>query len=156
MGSIEAHSKSGTKISSPLGDPMGCTYAGCGRQAHITLGEIDPEPRCLMHSADPNKDEAQFWTIFEHILKEAGNGVAVFKGFKFPVANFVGKTFDPPVDFSFATFTQNSNFANVKFTQNANFHGVTFNEEADFIRAEFMQGAQFSYGDFEKEVHFLM
>ncbi len=134
----------------------------CGRPS---LGPVvNGIPYCLMHTP-MGKDEAAFQGEFERILDEAGSGVADFRLFVFPKANyaqrefkancvFSGATFTQDADFTEATFTQNADFSWARFTQNAYFREVRFTQNANFSRATFMQNADFIVATFTQNADF--
>jgi len=136
-----------------MGAPDARLYR-CGRPIYEAPEGVDTEPLCLMHSRDPQKDDAAFQAEFERILQAAGGGTADFTGFVFPSSNYGGRafkarcdfkesTFNHRADFSDATFTQHVDFWGATFTQDADFHGATFTQRAYFHLATFIQGASF-------------
>jgi len=131
-------------------------YAGrrCGWPIYNAPPGIDKTRVCLMHSHDPNKDDAAFRVEFERILKAAGEGLADFTGFVFPSANYGGRKFGARCVFQHATFTQDAMFGGATFTQGAYFYGATFTQAAYFYGARFTQDANFSGATFTKGAHF--
>jgi uncharacterized protein YjbI with pentapeptide repeats len=85
-----------------------------------------------MHSNDPEKSDVEFRAEFEHILEQAGEGVADFTGFVFPGSHYGGE-FKAECYFGDATFTQSVSFAGTEFRQ------------ANFERSRFLQDARFDY-----------
>jgi len=133
----------------------------CGRPIHPAPSDLDPEPVCLMHSRDPEKDKPLFRQEIDAIL--AGKSIYnrpkdtfEFTRFVFPEANFSFAMFTQNADFSRATFTQNAAFSAAKFTQNADFSGATFTQNADFTGATFTQNAAFTMATFTQNAAFTM
>ena len=137
----------------------------CGRPIYDAPSGLDEKPVCLMHSRDPNKDDAEFRAEFERILDVAREGVADFTGFVFasacytrrefkPECIFRGATFTQAAVFSDATFAQAADFRRATFTQDANFRGATFMQEADFREATFTQDACFLEATFKQRANF--
>jgi uncharacterized protein YjbI with pentapeptide repeats len=148
----------------------------CGRPIYAAPAGVDKEPVCLMHSHDPNKDDAAFQAEFERILRDAGEGVADFSRFVFPTANFSGRKFQPACMFVETTFPQNAYFFEatfmrdsmfnkamftqgaffewVRFTHDAYFPEATFAQEANFIGARFAHGAIFQKATFSQAAGF--
>jgi len=127
----------------------------CGRPVYKASAGIDETPVCLMHSRDPNKDDAAFQAEFERILEAAGEGIADFTRFVFPSANYTGRIFAARCVFLRATFTQAAWFAGATFTQAADFYGATFTRAADFREATFTQAAFFPRATFTQAADFL-
>jgi hypothetical protein len=126
----------------------------CGRPIYNAPPGIDKTPACLMHSRDPNKDDAEFQAEFERILRDAGKGIADFCGFVFPSSNYVEREFKPVCVFRWATFTQDAAFSGATFTQDADFSEARFTQDAYFSRATFTQDAHFSRATFTQAAHF--
>jgi len=114
----------------------------CGRAIHPAPPGVDPQPVCLMHSRDPNKDSAQFQNEIDAILARTD------------IHDLTGFVFTQDADFSGAKFTQNAEFSGAKFTRNANFNSDTFTQNANFYLAEFTQGAYFFGAKFTQNAEF--
>jgi len=144
---------------------------GCGRPVHHAPSGIDKEPVCLMHSRDPNKDDAEFEEEIRAILRRKSKyhrpqDTYDFLGFVFPQevnfspapftksANFTRATFTQKANFSQATFTRNADFSWATFSQHANFYGAGFTQNADFRRTKFTQNASFSWVTFTQDADF--
>jgi uncharacterized protein YjbI with pentapeptide repeats len=138
----------------------------CHRPSYHRSG-YDPQPFCLMHSRDPQKDNQAFQAEIEDILRkaESAEGVADFRGFVFGEARYLGRVFKPScifsgamftqeADFRGATFARDAHFRGAKFTQIANFRGVTFAQFAHFSEATFAQVAQFRVSTFALDANF--
>ena len=141
------------------------TDTPCGRPIH-PAPEHDESPVCLMHSRDPQKNDA-FQKEFDAILKQAEerNEIAEFRGFVFLSTNYRQREFKAKCCFYWATFTQDADFRRATFTQGADFpchvyagtptsagprsrrtptsHRATFTQTADFSGATFTQDANF-------------
>ncbi len=141
------------------------TDTPCGRPIH-PAPEHDESPVCLMHSRDPQKNDA-FQKEFDAILKQAEerNEIAEFRGFVFLSTNyrqrefkakccFYWATFTQDADFRRARFTQGADFSYARFTQGAGFLGATFTQDTDFHRATFTQDADFSGATFTQDANF--
>jgi hypothetical protein len=126
----------------------------CGRPIYKGSAGIDDIPVCLMHSRDPNKDDAAFQAEFEGILQEAGEGVADFTRFVFPSISYPSRKFAARCMFVEATFTQAAYFAKATFTRAAYFRNATFTRHADFRWARFTQAADFSEATFTQAASF--
>ncbi len=137
----------------------------CGRPIYSAPSGADETPVCLMHSRDPNKDDAAFQAEFERILDAAGEGIADFTRFVFPSANYQGRkfaarcmfveaTFTQAAHLNRATFTQAAYFRNATFTRHADFGLATFTRDADFRWARFTQAADFSEAKFTQAASF--
>jgi uncharacterized protein YjbI with pentapeptide repeats len=138
----------------------------CGRPIYPAPAGVDEKPVCLMHSHDPNKDDAAFQAEFERILREAGDGLADFSQFVFPAARYEGRTFKAKCMFFGATFAGLANFLGATFLRDASFAGAKFLDVAVFGMAKFERMAHFShaifsgaadirFGTFEKDVDFV-
>jgi hypothetical protein len=138
----------------------------CGRPIYNAPPSIDKTPVCLMHSRDPNKDDAEFQAEFERILREAGEGVADFSLFVFPSSNYFARrfhaecvfahaTFESVADFTSATFQREVYFTRAKFNRNGAFCMAKFNGKAHFSHAVFSEVADFRFGTFEDGVEFM-
>jgi hypothetical protein len=138
----------------------------CGRPIHAAPLGVDELPVCLMHSKDPNKNDAAFQEEFDRILRDAGERDADFTKFVIPSANyarrefrakciFLGATFTQAADFSYATFNQYVTFLSAAFTQHADFRGATFTQNVDFTSSMFTQGAVFRDATFTQYATFL-
>jgi hypothetical protein len=128
-------------------------YGGrrCGRPIYKASPGADETPVCLMHSRDPNKDDAAFQAEVEGILQEAGEGVADFTRFVFPSTSYSRRKFAARCFFEWATFTQVALFNGARFTQEANFFMAAFKRDASFLGAGFtgtayFSGAKFTHG----------
>ena len=126
----------------------------CGRAIYHAPAGVDNEPVCLMHSRNPNKDDAEFQAEFERILREAGEGVADFSGFVFPGAAYAYRELKPYCFFSWATFMQRADFRWATFAQDVHFREAKFTQGADFLRATFTQGTDFRWAKFTKAAGF--
>jgi hypothetical protein len=130
----------------------------CGRELHVAPDGIDEKPACLMHSKDPNKQSGPlfdaFWSEFERILKDAGEGEAHFEHFVFPELDFSERTFLAGCRFDFATFTQDADFGKAIFENVPSFYEATFEEGAGFDEATFTKGALFSGSTFTQDADF--
>jgi hypothetical protein len=131
-------------------------YGGrrCGRPIYKASPGADETPVCLMHSRDPNKDDAAFQAEVEGILQEAGEGVADFTRFVFPSTSYSRRKFAARCVFQHATFTQAAYFRNATFTQAAYFRNATFTRHADFSEAKFTQAASFYEATFTQDAAF--
>ena len=134
----------------------------CGRPIYNAPPGIDKTPVCLMHSRDPNKDDAAFQAEFKRILEAAGKGIADFTRFVFPSANYSGRkfaaecrfveaTFTQGADFGLATFTQAADFSQAEFAEAANFSGVKFAGDAKFVLTVFKKDATFTWAAFSAD-----
>jgi uncharacterized protein YjbI with pentapeptide repeats len=132
------------------------TARPCGRPLYEAPDSVDEAPVCLMHSCDPNKDDAAFQAEFERILQAAGEGAADadFKGFVFPSSNCSGRKFKAHCAFCDATFTRGAHFIRATFTQGANFSGATFTQDADFSTVTFARSANFRDATFTGDADF--
>jgi hypothetical protein len=150
--------------------PHACSYnmsdsSPCGRPLHNAAPGVDPEPRCLMHSFDPEKDHATFQAEIDAIMDGTSSSarrkdVHDFTGFVFPgIADFLGARFihdacfwqahfKECANFPLASFHQNADFSLATFDQFANFSVATFNRHADFTLAAFHQIADFTHAQF--------
>jgi uncharacterized protein YjbI with pentapeptide repeats len=130
----------------------------CGRKLHIGPDTTDEQPVCLMHSKDPNKQSGAlfdaFWTEFERILKDAGEGEADCERVVFPFADLSGREFLATCRFNKATFTQGAYFSGARFLKDANFSGAAFQKGCSFSGARFLQDADFSDAAFQKGCFF--
>jgi uncharacterized protein YjbI with pentapeptide repeats len=131
-------------------------YGGrlCGRPIYNPPPGVDETPVCLMHSHDPNKDDAAFQAEFERILKEAADGVANFSKLVFPTANHICREFRAECVFTEATFTRGAIFSEGTFNRGANFCGATFTEVASFYNATFLENAIFIGATFTRRAEF--
>ncbi len=127
----------------------------CGRSIYTAPAGLDEEPVCLMHSRDPNKDDAAFQQEFERILRDAGEGVADFTKFVFPTANYSYREFKPACIFEGATFTREADFIGATFTQDAHFFVAKFNQDGYLSEATFTKAADFSGAVFTRNAVFL-
>src|SRR5712692_9224157 len=129
----------------------------CGRPIYRAPKGMDKEPVCLMHSHDPDKDNAAFQAEFERILDEAGDeGIADCSWFVFPEAHYGGREFKAKCVFFNATFTQADIFYKTVFINQASspFRGATFAQDAVFWKATFTQAADFSKATFKRGADF--
>src|SRR3989442_7331723 len=135
----------------------------CGRPLLAARYSGDEDHVCLMHSSDPNKDQAVFQEEFKRTLSQAGTGIADFTGFVFPARScgvrefepwcvFLMVTFSKSADFTGATFKNGAGFVGATFRQSADFTGATFEQEAGFISTTFTQTARFEETAFKKTV----
>lgn len=143
------------------GCPIGMGELGklrCGRKLHLAPDGSDEEPVCLMHSKDPHKRSGllfdTFWCEFERILADAGDKVAHFERFVFPMLNFKGRRFQAECLFIGATFTQYANFWGTTFSERADFSSATFTQGASFFDATFTWGARFFLATFTQDADF--
>src|SRR5580658_5346769 len=88
----------------------------CNRPIHPAPTEVDPRPRCLMHSHDRDKNKASFRQELEAILafksqNQSTENVLDFTGFVFPEGDFLDTVFGLRTIFSQATFGVKTNFA---------------------------------------------
>jgi hypothetical protein len=131
----------------------------CGRKLYGAPDGIDEKPVCLMHSKDPKKQSGplfdEFLSEFEGILQGAGEKVAHFEHFVFPLLKLGGRKFSASCWFTDAIFTQEADFAIANFTKTAHFHGATFTKDANFTFATFMQDAGFFSNTFAQGASFL-
>jgi uncharacterized protein YjbI with pentapeptide repeats len=138
----------------------------CGRPIYAAPEGVDKEPVCLMHSHDPDKDDAAFQAEFERILRDAGEGVADFSFFIFPSSDysarrleaecvFCGATFAGVADFLSATFRREASFSRAKFRRNAVFCMARFSGKAHFSHGVFSGVADIRFGTFEGDVDFM-
>jgi uncharacterized protein YjbI with pentapeptide repeats len=125
----------------------------CGRP--ILPYQQDQPHVCLMHTNDPCKDEAGFEEEFEHILNEAGDGVADFTKFVFLTVYYPGREFRARCVFSDATFTREVYFNEAKFTQLADFSRAQFTQGGEFCKVQFMEGADFGNTKFMQLAYFM-
>jgi hypothetical protein len=102
----------------------------CGRPIHPAPSDVDPMPKCLMHSRDASKSSPDFQEEFERTLTQSGVGLADFTGFVFPSASYRNRTFEATCDFSLATFVGETDFSLSKFVK-----------DVSFIVAKFKKGA---------------
>jgi uncharacterized protein YjbI with pentapeptide repeats len=116
----------------------------CDRPIYRAPAGVDKEPVCLMHSHDPEKDDAAFQAEFERILRDAGEGVADFTRFVFPTANYRGREFRATCIFHHTTFTQDAHFAQATFVDSADFGFAAFKQDAHFDSATFARDAVFT------------
>src|SRR6266481_6998311 len=123
----------------------------CGRRSLGPL--INGVPYCLMH-IPTGKDDAAFHAEFDRILRDAGDGVADFTRFVFPISNYPRRTFRAQcifaqavfkrvADFSGATFKLGTGFIDATFDSAVNFTGTTFENGANFSGAVFQHGGFF-------------
>lgn len=124
----------------------------CGRQIHPSAH--DNRPVCIMHSADPEKDNGQFQSEFEHILHDPKEGIADFSGFVFPHAAYVDRTFSVTCVFAHATFLSEADFRGARFLGEADFFQAHFVERANFAQARFCVSAYFSAATFDRDITF--
>lgn len=137
----------------------------CARPLHHAPPGVDREPRCLMHSHDPQKDHVAFQAEIAAILESTSssahrNDLHDFTGFVFiGIADFLGAkfvhdacfwqaTFKECANFPLASFHRNADFSLANFEQFANFSVATFNRHADFTLAAFHQIADFTHAQF--------
>lgn len=120
----------------------------CGRPIHPSPSDVDPTPKCLMHSRDASKSSSAFHEEFERILTQSGVGLADFTGFVFPSASFRERTFEATCDFSQATFVGEADFSLSKFVKDVSFIVTKFKEGANFSQTVFHDGANFSAAEF--------
>jgi hypothetical protein len=90
----------------------------CGRASWGSV--VDGTHFCLMH-APIVKDGSAFQQEFERILNEAGNGVADFTRFVFPISNYDGRQFNAKCIFGGASFLGKITFNRATFSQGATF-----------------------------------
>ena len=137
------------------GCPVGM-YGGhrCGRPLYKAVYPGDKSNLCLMHTHDPNKEEAAFQAEFERLLMEAGDSIADFSHFVFPSSNYAGRIFAAKCIFARATFTQDAHFRKATFTQDAGFEMATFMQLAGFFGTTFTKGADFGLAKFTKRAYF--
>jgi uncharacterized protein YjbI with pentapeptide repeats len=126
----------------------------CGRPFHEATNGPDKEPRCLMHSLDPTKNQEDYQQEFERVLKDAGEGWADFTGFVFPASNYTHRRFAASCCFNNTTFIQRADFHQAKFDQDAHFCRVTFRQYADFYSAQFARDALFGSSTFVEYADF--
>lgn len=134
--------------------PIGMvTGRPCGRPLHDSPSAVDKVRVCLMHSADPQKNDAEFQREFDRILRDAGNGVADFSSFVFLNSNYGGRSFSARCLFAWVTFMGDANFNRAKFTR-VNFNVATFTRDANFDFATFSEEADFSFAKFAQNANF--
>jgi hypothetical protein len=118
----------------------------------------DPVPVCLMHSADPNKDEAQFQQEIASIVYSAtSDSIADFTRFVFPTSQYVIRGFSLcPSKCSFvgAVFSKEANFFATSFTHGADFQSVAFQDKAMFGGCKFGAMTNFENAVFKDEAAF--
>jgi hypothetical protein len=90
---------------------------------------------------------------FDRILEVAGEGVADFTKFVFPIADFSRREFKSDCTFVRAHFAERADFSKAKFAGDADFSLTEFGQYAYFSAANFAQrtnfsGAQFAHADF--------
>jgi uncharacterized protein YjbI with pentapeptide repeats len=108
-----------------------------------------------MHSRSRDKDLAAFGEEIEHILKQAGSGIADFTQFVFVGAvNYAGRRFEAICAFKSAVFNDAVDFTQTTFMQSADFTGAEFSQDADFTGATFEQDAEFAGSKFRSNVNF--
>lgn len=135
--------------------------------------------KCILHSADPKKNEETFTEALKEHRKKYG---ADFRWMVFPVKTefeegttlvgslkhttflqpvcFEGVMFQPSsveddrIEFTKVTFKEKAIFAGATFNWRADFSGATFHGIADFSGATFEKGASF-FGSSFKEVSFM-
>lgn len=114
-------------------------YGGwrCARPIYNAPPGVDKSPVCLMHSRDPNKDDAEFQAEFERTLRDASEGITDFRGFVFPISNYVEREFKPVCVFHRGTFTQAADFSRATFTQLADLSPPNFVGPAECCEAIF-------------------
>lgn len=142
------------KAEAEQGCPVKMYVGHCGRPIYTAGSGVNKEPVCLMHSRDPDKDDAAFEAEFARTLRDAGEGVADFTKFVFPSANYRGRRFKPACIFLEATFTQGADFTDATFMQRADFRQVAFKEDTSFFLATFTQHAGFSEATFAQAADF--
>jgi uncharacterized protein YjbI with pentapeptide repeats len=130
----------------------------CGRKLHVAPDGADEKLVCLMHSKDPGKQSAPlsdaFWREFERTLEAAGDSLAHFERFVFPILDFSDRKFQAICRFDCAIFTQNANFTGATFMQYAYFTGAAFTQYAYFRNATFRQAASFLRATFTLDAYF--
>jgi uncharacterized protein YjbI with pentapeptide repeats len=134
----------------------------CGRELWSDTSGVDRTALCVMHSADPGKNDVKFQDGFVTTLKEAGEkGLADFANFVFPSSNYQGMVFKPRCRFFWAIFKKHANFGVAEFPLGADFSTVTFEQDASFAGAKFgaelgkEEETDFSSAQFLKEANFL-
>jgi uncharacterized protein YjbI with pentapeptide repeats len=124
----------------------------CGRPIHTAgAGFSDTEPKCLMHSGDPNKSNAQFQFEFDRMLQCAGKGDADFTRFVFNECDLKGREFKARCIFSHAHFKDFACLAQARFAGDADFTAAFFEGGASFGDARFEGTARF-VGAYFKEL----
>ena len=130
-------SDSGEKASS-RDCPVKMLYGACSRPIYSDTSSVDPIPLCIMHSADPAKDQNAFMQEFDRTLRETSKDcVADFFGFVFPSSHYEKLYCESRCRFFWATFTKEVTFSGAKFLQGADFSTATFKDTANFQGATF-------------------
>jgi uncharacterized protein YjbI with pentapeptide repeats len=131
-------------------------YGGkrCGRAIYNAPRGVDKTPACLMHSHDPNKNDAAFQAEFERIVVEANEGIADFSEFVFPGSYYPYREFKAKCWFARTTFMNVADFSETVFRQDTFFTQAVFKEAADFSKVMFAGRADFSYATLTQEADF--
>ncbi len=124
----------------------------CGRAVHASIS--DPGPRCVLHTADSQKDSGplrlQFLQEIDTILQGQAGDLADFTSVIFTDMDFRSRRFHMRCNFFAATFRGDAHFAHAFFLEKASFEQAHFEKVADFRQAEFTGDADFFECHFDR------
>lgn len=130
--------------------------ARCGRPIHSAPLHDTQAPVCLMHSRDPEKNDAEFQQQVDAILTAAAekHTIADFTSFVFPSAKYAKREFSVACQFEGAAFLRGVNFFEASFLESVYFCRATVHE-ANFSLATFAKIVTFALTTFEHGADFL-
>lgn len=127
------------------------TGVKCDGALHQAPADIDPTPRCILHSADSMKDRKIFQDALGR-LSMAGNTLDYTK-IVFPTVLALASDAYPRLICNGAVFLAGVSFGTAKFPHGASFIGATFLAKASFVETRFAQ-ADFGGASFDGPTQF--